>query len=132
MLICSEYTGHYTFPLCFVCEDLELDLWLENPYQIKHSQGLQRGKNDKVDARRIAEYCSRFQDKARLFCLPDNNISSLKVLLSERDMYVSDRAKYQGQLTDQQNFMSASDYANKSERLQENHHCFRQADFNDR
>ena len=32
-------------------------------------------------------------------------------------MYVSDRAKYQGQLTDQKDFTSKPDYADKSKRL---------------
>ncbi|KAA6318967.1 hypothetical protein EZS27_031086, partial [termite gut metagenome] len=45
------------------------------------------------------------------------NIASLKPLLSERDMYVSDTCKYQGPLTDQQRFMSKENYACKSKRL---------------
>ena len=95
ILICCEHTGHYTYTLRCVCEDLRLDLWLESPYQIKHSSGLQRGKNDKVDARRIVDYAIRFQDKFRLYSLPDKNISSLRVLVSERDMYISHKSTYQ-------------------------------------
>ena len=49
--------------------------------------------------------------------MPDSKIASLRILLSERDMYVSDRSKYQGQLTDQRNFMSKTDFADKSKRL---------------
>jgi hypothetical protein len=41
----------------------------------------------------------------------------IKQLISERDMYVTDKAKYQGQLTDQKRFMNENDYANKSKRL---------------
>ncbi|KAA6311989.1 hypothetical protein EZS27_036999, partial [termite gut metagenome] len=86
-------------------EELGIDLWLENPAEIKQRSGLQGGKNDKSDARKIAAYALRFQDKSRLFTLPEQNIASLKPLLSERDMYVSDTCKYQGPLTDQQRFM---------------------------
>ena len=117
ILLCCEHMGHYVYPLCCVCEDLNLDLWIENPYQIKHSSGLQRGKNDKVDARRIVEYAIRYQDKVRLFSLPDKNISSLRILISERDLYVTHRSTYQGQLSDQERFMSRSDFAAKSKRL---------------
>jgi transposase len=117
VMVCAEYTGRYTYPLCCVCEELNLDLWLENPAQIKHSSGVQRGKNDRLDARKIAAYAYRFQDKARLFSLPEKNIASLKQLISERDMYVSDKAKYQGQLTDQKPFMNPDDYQRKSSRL---------------
>jgi transposase len=111
LLICCEHTGHYVYPLCLVCEELCLPLCLENPYQIKHSLGLVRGKNDKVDARRIAEYAIRFHDKLCLYSLPENNITSLKLLVSERDLYVTHRSTYQAQLTDQKGFMSDADYA---------------------
>lgn len=116
-LVCCEFTGHYTYPLCFVCEDLGIDLWLASPYQIKHSCGLVRGKTDKIDSRRIADYAFRFQDKCRLYSLPDKKLASLKVLVSERDLYVSHKIALQGQLTDQKNFMSAMDYSRKSKRL---------------
>jgi len=117
-LVCAEYTGQYTYPLSCACDESGVDLWLENPAQIKHSSGIQRGKNDKLDARKIAAYAVRFQDKARLFSLPQKNIASLKQLVSERDLYITDKGKYQGQLTDQKRFMSKSDYQKKSKRLE--------------
>jgi transposase len=117
MLLCAEHTGHYNYPLCRVCDDLKADLWLENPAQIKYSSGLQRGKNDKLDARKIAAYTSRFQDRARLFALPEKRMASLKLLVSERDMYMADKVKYRGQVTDDKRFMSKEDYAAKCKRL---------------
>ena len=118
ILVCAEYTGQYTYPLCCACEELGLDLWLEDPAQIKHSSGVIRGKNDRLDARKIAVYAHRFQDKARLFYMPQANITSLKQLISERDMYIVDKGKYQGQLTDQKRFMASQDYQKKSQRLE--------------
>ena len=117
LLLCAEYTGQYTYPLSCECEELGIALWLENPAEIKYRSGVQRGKNDKMDARKIADYALRYQDKARLFTLPEKAISTLKQLLSERGMYLSDKSKYQGQLTDQKRFMSSDDYAKKSKRL---------------
>ncbi|OAV63414.1 Transposase IS116/IS110/IS902 family protein [Bacteroidales bacterium Barb6XT] len=96
-----------------------MDLQPENPVQIKHSSGMQRGKNDRPDARKTAAYGFRFQDKARLYNLPQENIMSLQQLTSERDMYVSDKSRYQGQLTDQERFMRKKDYKQKSSRLKE-------------
>jgi len=52
-----------------------------------------------------------------LFSFPRKNIASLKQLVSERDMYVGDKAKYQGQLTDQKRFMNEEDYQQKAKRL---------------
>jgi transposase len=117
LLVCAEYTGQYTYPLCCVCNELRLDLWLENPAQIKYRSGIKRGKNDKLDARKIAMYALRFQDEAKLFSMPDKSLSTLKQLISERDMYIADKGKYQGQLTDQKRFMDKDDYKKKCKRL---------------
>ena len=58
MLVCAEHTGQYTFPLACACKAVECKLWLENAAEIKYSSGVQRGKNDRVDAKRIAIYAS--------------------------------------------------------------------------
>lgn len=115
LLICAEYTGQYAYLLCCYCEERGIDLCLENPSQIKYRSGMQRGKNDKIDARKIAEYALRFQDELTLFSMPEKSIISLKQLVSERDLYVTDR--YKGQLSDQKRFMSQDDYKRKSKRL---------------
>ncbi|KAA6309990.1 hypothetical protein EZS27_038624, partial [termite gut metagenome] len=117
VLVCAEYTGKYTYPLCLSCRKVGVDLWLENPYAIKHSGGLERGKNDRQDARKIARYARRYEDKVRLFVLPEKAISSLRELVSEQDLYIVDKKKYQGQLTDEKSFMDPQDYREKSARL---------------
>ena len=100
MLVCAEHTGQYTFPLACACKALECKLWLENPAEIKYSSGVQRGKNDKVDAKRIAIYACRFQDKVQYYERPTEDIERLKQLESERTLYVNDLAKYKGQLNE--------------------------------
>jgi transposase len=116
-LLCAEHTGQYIYPLCCACEELGVDLWIESPAQIKHCSGVKRGKDDVVDARRIAEYAFRYADKAKLYVIPQKSLVSIKQLVSERDLYISDKAKYQGQLTDQGRFMDKSDFKDKSKRL---------------
>ncbi|KAA6305495.1 hypothetical protein EZS27_042851, partial [termite gut metagenome] len=44
-------------------------------------------------------------------------MATLKQLVSEREMYVCDRGKYQDQLTDQKRFMDKEDYKRKNKRL---------------
>ncbi|OAV65245.1 hypothetical protein Barb6XT_02492 [Bacteroidales bacterium Barb6XT] len=78
---------------------------------------MQRGKNDRPDARKTAAYGFRFQDKARLYDLPQENITGLWQLTGERDMYAGDKSRYQGRLTDQERFMRKKDYRQKSGRL---------------
>ncbi|MFK1759729.1 hypothetical protein [Bacteroides thetaiotaomicron] len=74
MLVCAKHTGQYTFLLAYACKAVECRLWLENPAEIKYSSSVQRGKNDKVDARRIAIYVSRFQDKVQYYERPTGDI----------------------------------------------------------
>lgn len=116
-ILCAEYTGMYTYPLSCASEEFGVDLWLENPAQIKYRSGVQRGKNDKMDARKIAIYAERFISEMQLYSLPQKNMASLKLMVAERDLYVSDKKKYQGQLSDQQRFMSPKDFKVKSRRL---------------
>lgn len=63
MLVCAEHTDQYTFPIACACKAVECRLWLENPAEIKYSSGLQHGKNDKVDARRIAFMSTVFRTR---------------------------------------------------------------------
>ena len=118
MLICAEHTGQYTFPLACACKAMECRLWLENPAEIKYSSGVQRGKNDKVDAKRIAVYARRFQDKVHYYERPTEDIERLKQLESERTLYVSDLAKYKAQLKDQKDYMPKTLFERKMKRLQ--------------
>lgn len=118
LLICAEYTGGYTYPLCCACEESDLNLWLENPTQIKYRSGIQRGKNDKLDARKIAAYACRFNQEARLFKLPEKAVETLKQLISERDLLVLERSKFKGQLTDQQFFMDKTLFQQKKKRFE--------------
>lgn len=118
LLVCAEHTGQYTFPLSVACQSISCGLWLENPAQIKYSSGFTRGKNDKVDARRIARYASRFSDKARYHDRPGEELERLKQLRNEQDLYKSDVAKYKGQLTDQRDFMLDKLYQEKAKRLE--------------
>lgn len=79
-LFCMEHTGVYCTPMMTLSEKLKLNLWLENATQIKLSIGMQRGKNDQIDATRIAEYGARFSDKVRLFEAPRESMKKLRAL----------------------------------------------------
>lgn len=59
----SNYNAH----LLELLYDLKLAIWLESSLQIKQAGGMQRGKTDKVDAQRIAQYAYRFRDQIRLW-----------------------------------------------------------------
>ena len=50
--------------------------------------GIQRGKSDKVDSLRIAQYAFRFRDKAQLYRPTSSNLERIKSLLSLREKLV--------------------------------------------
>lgn len=83
-LVCLEHTGVYTHLLLESLSARYLNIWLEHPLTIKRSLGLQRGKNDKIDASRIAEYAHRFKDKVVLWEPARAEINRLKTLISLR------------------------------------------------
>lgn len=85
ILICCEHTGVYAKPLESICVELGYALWMENPYKIKKASSDIRGKSDKKDALRIANYALRYRDKA-ILCksiAPEQN--QLRSLLCARE-----------------------------------------------
>lgn len=88
-LVCLEHSGYYSAPLLkSLDEHVNTDIWLESALQIKRSIGVQRGKNDKIDAQRIATYAIDFQRKLRLWKPTSKNIERLGLLISHRDRMV--------------------------------------------
>lgn len=110
-LFCLEPTGHYSNIAVAVLLEMNLSVWVAHPTDIKNSIGLQRGKNDKIDAVRIAQYAYRFHDKARLMQAGEMDRQALQQLLTQRELLVKDRAKYIGQLNDYENRIAKNTYA---------------------
>jgi len=118
LLICAEHTGHFGNKLIEVCLENDLSLWMENAYNILHSQGLTRGKNDQVDARRIAEYANRYHDKAIIYQPDKESVQLLKRLSTDRNLIVKDLAKYKGQLKQEKGFFDQKYFTQKKKRLE--------------
>lgn len=104
-VVCAEHTGQYGYPLRRACDVLGCTLWMENPAQIKYSIGMTRGKNDRIDARRIAGYARRFSDRLRPFKSLPHELERLKHLEAERSLYLNDLSKYNAQMSDQKEFL---------------------------
>ncbi|CAG1022112.1 hypothetical protein MTYM_01488 [Methylococcales bacterium] len=117
-LLCAEHTSYYSKHLQLLCLSDEYQLWLENPAQIKNSQGVQRGKNDKQDAQRIARYAKRFTDKAVILQTTKAVYGQLAYLCAERDLLLTDVTKYKAQLKDEAAFVDQQLFEAKKRRLQ--------------
>mgnify|MGYP001145798450 FL=1 len=70
-----------------------IDYVMENAIQIKRSMGLTRGKADKVDAKRIAEYAYMRKDALKLTVLPTSEIIKLQNLLALRERMIKQKCK---------------------------------------
>jgi len=76
-LFCMEATGLYCFPLTQFLAGNKIDIWIEHAAQIKNATALNRGKNDKVEAGRIAVYAARNLDRLRLWRPASNTIEKI-------------------------------------------------------
>jgi transposase len=84
-LICMEHTGIYNNLLLDYFQKQKFNIWVESARQIKLSLGTVRGKSDKLDAKRIAYYCCRNQDAAKLWNPSREIVQKLKMLLKTRE-----------------------------------------------
>jgi transposase len=88
ILFCIENTGKYGNAFLQVTDSMHLNTWVEHPLQIKRSQGMTRGKTDRQDAVRIAQYAFRFQDKLSLWKPEEKILSQLKDLQTKRELLI--------------------------------------------
>ena len=90
-LFCMEHTGIYCRLLSHYLTERKYHVWLEMPVQILRSLGIQRGKNDRLDAKRIAEYACLKKDKAVLWQPPREIVIQINDLLTLRDRLIASR-----------------------------------------
>ena len=98
LLVCCENTGIYNRPLEVVCTDLNIGLWEEHALRIKRASTDMRGKSDRKDAMRIAEYALRYQDRAVLYKQPSEVIETMDSLSKVRENLVAQMVSIQNQL----------------------------------
>jgi len=107
--IVLEYTGGYEYRLVQFCQSKQISFVRISGLAIKRSMGLVRGKNDKIDASRIAEYVVEKQFKLKAETPSLDGIVRLKRLLSQRDAFVSDRKAHQNRYKEIQHMMELPD-----------------------
>ena len=90
-LFCMEATGLYCYPLLQFLHLHQAATWMENAIEIKRSLGIQRGKNDKIDAKSIAQYASKNSDRVRLWQPRREQVEQLKQLAALRERLVETR-----------------------------------------
>lgn len=100
LFFCFENTGKYSKLLSVFFHTQGLTFAMVPALQIKKSIGITRGKNDKVDAQRIAIYAYEKRESIKPTVLPGEKIEELKSLLSLREKLIRHRTAYKNGLTD--------------------------------
>ena len=100
LLLCFENTGKYSKMLSVFLHSQGILFVMAPALEIKKSLGITRGKNDKIDARRIARYAYEKKDSLITTILPGEKIDKLKSLLSLREKLIKHRTAYKNGLTD--------------------------------
>ncbi len=85
--ICLEYCGIYGLEIGFFLEG-KIKFCYQAPLHIKRSLGLTRGKNDRLDAYKIARFCYLFRDELLPSSMPTEAMIKLKILMAERNRIV--------------------------------------------
>lgn len=94
LMVCLEHTGIYCLPVLDYLTKNKINVCVEPGLQIKQSQGMTRGKSDKVDAKRIAQYAYKNRHELRFWKPQRSSIQKLKALLALRERLI----KIKGQL----------------------------------
>lgn len=117
-LVCLEHTGMYGKLIIKYLMSYNFSLWVEMSLKIIRSIGVQRGKNDKVDAERIAYYAMKNVDEAVIFNAPRTEINKIRNLLSLREKLVVTKASLLRNVKELKSF--DLEVAKFSEKLQNN------------
>ena len=91
-LICMEHTGIYGRLLITKLLEAEANFCVEMSLRITRSLGIQRGKNDKIDAIRIAQYAVKNCNEMELYRPIPEILEKIKILIKGREQLVNFKA----------------------------------------
>ena len=108
LVVCMEHTGIYCLPLLEFLTKNNIKICLESALKIKKSQGLTRGKSDKIDAMRIAHYAYKNREELHLWEPEREVVQRLKALMVTRDRLVKIRTQLAVPIKECEKFIAKS------------------------
>jgi len=109
IMFAFEHTGLYSYPMSVYFTEKGYSYIVIPGLELKRSMGITRGKDDKIDAKRIATYAYEKRSNLRPFELPQEEIIQIKRLLSLREKLVKQRAGYKSTLGEFKKFLKRKD-----------------------
>ena len=108
-IFCMEYTGIYNQVMIDYLNKHEGKIWMESALQIKRSLGAVRGKNDKVDSIRIAEYAFTNRHNFKRWRAPRAIVLRISLLLAQRERFVNTRKQLSVPIKELRGFTSKAE-----------------------
>lgn len=105
-----EHTGLYSHQLAKTLSHLKMVYTIESGLAVKRSLGITRGKDDPIDAIKLALYGYRLRDELTAYELPDTQIQQLQWLLTLRERLVKQRSGYKACLKEQKRVLTSGEY----------------------
>lgn len=116
---CMENTGTYNLLLLHYMQMQHWWFCVENPHHLKKSIGLQRGKNDQVDAKRIAEYAFMSSHKLQAYQMPAKNLIKIKQRLTYREQLVKTKTSFKNCLKSHEHYNALTESTHITEEIED-------------
>lgn len=116
---CMEHTGTYGLLFFAWLSQQDILFCVESGLHIKRSLGITRGKNDKVDAERIAEYACTHKSKLKPFQMPSTLMVRIKQLLTYREQIVRLRSGLKNSLKSHKQYQMLSGLGNITQEIEQ-------------
>lgn len=110
ILFVFEHTGLYSEKLNKYLTEKMIPHTIIPGLEIKRLLGIVRGKDDRIDASKIARYAYRLRDEITLSKAPSEQVATLKKLLSLRERLIKQRAGYKASLKEQKKVLVQKDF----------------------
>ena len=112
---CAEHMGIYANFLLDVLNKKKIPVYLESPLRIKRSLGIIRGKNDRIDAIRIASYAKKNYQTMKVWQPQRECIEQLKRLYTIRKRLVKIKTMLTNNEKDTSYYLTKTEADNISE-----------------
>lgn len=105
-----EHTGMYSHLISKILSENNLNYFIASGLDIKRSMGITRGKDDEIDAKRIALYGYRLKEEITPSKYESDIINQLKSLMNLKSKLIKQRASYRATLKEQKNIYSVKEF----------------------
>ncbi|MBU4537517.1 MAG: transposase [Weeksellaceae bacterium] len=95
MIVGFENTGVYSALIAFVLQELGIDYCQLPSLEISRSRGISRGKNDKIDALKIAQYLLSHRFKISLSTVTEIHLTEMRLLYTHREKIIKSISQYE-------------------------------------